>query len=113
MKHAEVKRVSLNYLRHKSKKKQKHTVQVRYFKKEQLLLPPSLRALNSQSAVFLPDNASASERRHGRTFLALLSACCERAEESLTVSSVQIKRAEPLTDSSGHLQHTYSLLALR
>lgn len=100
MKHAEVKRVSLNYLQHKSKKKQKHTVQVRYFKKEQLL---HLCALNSQSAVFLPDNASASERRHGRTFFALLSACCERAEESLTVSSVQIKRAEPLTDSSGHL----------
>lgn len=44
LKHAEVKRVSLKYLRHKSKKKQKHTVQVRYFKKEQLLLPPSLRS---------------------------------------------------------------------
>lgn len=44
MKHTEVERVSLNYLQHKSKKKQKHTVQVRYFKKEQLLLPPSLRS---------------------------------------------------------------------
>lgn len=45
LKHVEVKRVSLNYLQHKGKKKQKHTVQVRYFKKG-AAASPSIFALS-------------------------------------------------------------------
>lgn len=45
LKHVEVKWVSLNYLQHKGKKKQKHTVQMRYFKKG-AAASPSIFALS-------------------------------------------------------------------